>query len=64
MTGKHIKAFAPSKHAGQTGVVVADYISMLLVKADDDKYIHAHNNSIGEGKYFQVDNLCVRELKD
>ncbi len=64
MVGKHIMAFGKSLHAGQTGVVVADYGNMLLVRADDEKYPGAHNNSAGEGKYFQVDNLLVKQLKD
>ena len=64
MLGKRITAFGKSLHAGQTGTVVADYGSMLLVKADDEKYTGAHKNSIGEGRYFQVDNLLVKELKD
>ena len=64
MIGKKITAFGKSLHAGQTGTVVADYGTMLLVKADDDKYAGASKNSIGDGKYFQVDNLLVKEVKD
>ena len=32
----------------------------MLVKADDPKYSGAHKNSIGEGKYFQVDTLLYK----
>lgn len=62
--GTRIQAFGKSLHAGQTGKIVADYESMLLVKADDPKYSGARKNSIGEGKYFQVDSLLVKQLKD
>ena len=62
--GTKVEATAKSKHVGQTGTVVADYINMLLVKADDEKYELAHKNSIGEGKYFQLDSRAVKVLKD
>lgn len=64
MVGVRILAFGKSHHAGQKGIVVADYGSMLLVKAEDESYPEAHKNSIGEGKYFQVDNLLAKQLKD
>jgi hypothetical protein len=60
--GAKILAFGKSIHAGQTGTVVADYGTMILVKADDESYVNARKNSIGEGKYFQVDNLLCKEL--
>ena len=63
MKGKHIIAFGATKHAGQTGEVVADYDSVLLIKADDESYEHAHRNSTREGRYFQVDSLLVKEIK-
>ena len=62
--GVKILAFGKSMHAGQKGTVVADYGNYLLVKAEDEKYEHAHKNSIGDGKYFQVDNLLAKELKE
>jgi len=62
--GTHILAFGQSLHAGQTGIVVADYDSHLLVKADDQSYSGAGKNSGREGKYFQVDSLLARQLKD
>jgi len=61
-TGTHILAYGKSHHAGQSGTVVADYGSHLLVKADDLSYEGAHRNSIGEGRYFQVDNLLCKEI--
>lgn len=64
MIGKQIQATGKSKHAGQTGVVVKDYGSMLLVKADDESYSGAHKNSVGEGKYYQVDSELIKVLKD
>ena len=64
MTGKKITAFGKSLHAGQSGTVAADYGTMLLVKADDESYSGASKNSIGDGKYFQVDNLLVKEVKE
>ena len=64
MINKKILAFGKSQHAGQTGVVVADYGTMLLVKADDEKYDNAHKNSIGDGRYFKVDKMLVKQLKD
>ena len=57
-----ILAYGKSHHAGQKGVVVADYGMMLLVKADDEAYSGAHKNAIGEGKYFQVDSRYIREV--
>jgi len=62
--GTHIEAFGKSLHKGHKGTIVADYINMLLVKADDPKYILAHGNTIGEGKYFQIDRRYYKELKD
>jgi hypothetical protein len=64
MLNKRIQAFGKSHHAGQTGSVVADYGEMLLVKADNEKYSGAHKNSIGDGKYFQVDRLLAKQLKE
>lgn len=63
MKNKHILAHGKSIHAGQTGIVIADYGNYLLVKADDESYSGASTNSIGEGKYFQVDNLLCKEIK-
>lgn len=62
--GVHLLAFGKSLHAGQKGILVADYGDMLLLKADDEKYSNAYKASNREGKYFQVDRLLVRQLKD
>lgn len=62
--GAHLMAFGKSLHAGQSGILVADYGQFLLIKADDEKYSGAAKNSIGESKYFQVDSLLVKQLKD
>ena len=59
-----ILAYGKSKHAGQSGTVVADYGNYLLVEATDQKYTGAHKNSIGDSKYFQVDIRYIREVKD
>ena len=64
MVGKKIQAIGKSHHAGQTGTVVADYGNMLLVKADDEDYSDAGKNSIGDGKYFQVDSRMCKVIKD
>ena len=64
MIGGEVQATGKSLHAGQTGIVVADYESMLLVKVDDESYHNASKNSIGEGKYIQVDALLCKQLKD
>ena len=64
MVGTRIMAFGKSHHANQTGTIVADYGNYYLVKADDESYDGAHKNSIGDGKYFQVDSLLVKQLKD
>ena len=63
MVGKRIQAIGKSHHAGQIGTVVADYGNMLLVKAADESYSDAHKNSIGDGKYFQVDSRVCKEIK-
>jgi len=62
--GTKIEATAKSKHVGQTGTVVADYLNMLMVKADDESYPLSFKNKIGDGKYFQVDSRAVKVLKD
>ena len=62
-TGTHVQAIAKSKHSGQAGIVVADYGTMLLVKADDQSYSLASTNSIGDGKYFQLDSRLYKILK-
>jgi len=62
--GAHVTAFGKSLHAGQSGIIVADYEAMLLVKADDPSYHGAHRNSIGDGRYFQVDNLLYKINKE
>lgn len=64
MVGKKIQVFGKSPHAGQTGVVVADYGSHLFIKADDETYAKAFNSSGRVGKYFQVDRLLCKQLKD
>lgn len=64
IVGKKIMAFGKSLHAGQTGTIVADYGTMVLVKADDEKYSNAFKSSDREGKYFQVDSLLYKEVKD
>lgn len=61
--GTKIQATAKSIHTGQTGTVVANYISMLLVEASDPKYELSHKNTIGEGKYFQIDARSCKEVK-
>ena len=63
MVGKRVLAFGKSIHAGQEGTVVADYGTMLLVEASDPSYKLAFKNNIGDGRYFQVDNLLVKEVK-
>lgn len=62
--GVHVMAFGKSHHAGQTGIVAADYGTMILIKADNESYPNAYKNSIGDGKYFQVDNLLLKQLKE
>lgn len=62
--GTHVQAITKSKHSGQSGVVVADYGNMLLVKADDQSYLPASTNSIGDGKYFQLDSRLYKILKE
>ncbi len=59
-----IIATSKSKHAGQTGTVIADYGNMLLIKTDDESYSGAHKSSERPGKYFQVDSRWIKELKD
>lgn len=51
-------------HAGQKGVVEADWGNYVLVRADDESYTYASKNSGREGKYFQVDSLCLKQLKE
>ena len=58
--GCHVTAFGKSLHCGQSGEIVADYGSHMLVKADDESYSGAHKNTIGPGKYFQVDSLLFK----
>jgi len=63
LLGASILPFGKSIHAGHPGIVVADYGSMLLVKSTEDKYPGANNNSIGDGRYFQVDSLLMKITK-
>ena len=62
--GTHVEAFGKSLHTGHKGTVAADYINMILVKSDDPKYVMSHTNTIGEGKYFQIDARYCKEIKD
>lgn len=62
--GAKVIAFGKSIHAGQTGTIAADYGNYILIKADDEKYQHAHKNSGREGKYFQVDELLLKQVKE
>ena len=62
--GMKILPFGKSMHAGHEGIVVADYGNYLLVESTEPKYEHAHKNTIGEGKYFQVDALLAKESED
>ena len=62
--GTKVLAFGKSLHAGQKGTVVEDWGNYLLVKADDETYPGAHNNTGREGKYFQLDSRLCKELKD
>lgn len=62
--GSNLLCFGSSIHAGQKGILVADYGDFLLLKADDEKYSNASKNSGREGKYFQVDALLVKQLKE
>ena len=62
--GSHLLCFGKSLHAGQSGILVADYGSHLLLKADNEKYSGASKNTGREGKHFQVDSLLVKQLKD
>ena len=61
--GTYVKALSKSLHEGQTGVVVADYGSHVLVKVHDETYSGAGKNSIGEGKYIQIDSLLALEYE-
>ncbi len=60
--GTKVLATAKSLHSGQTGVVVGDYVNMLLVKVDDESYTNASSNSVGEGKYFQLDIRAAKRI--
>lgn len=62
--GTRLMAFVKSLHAGHTGHLVADYGDMLFVKSDEDKYSNAFKSTGREGKYFQVDSLLVRQIKE
>lgn len=62
--GTKVMAFGKSLHAGQTGTVVEDWGQYYLIKADDEKYSGAHNNSTREGKYFQLDERYITTAKD
>jgi len=64
MLSSKVEATSKSLHAGQTGTIVADYGTMILVKADDESYSGAHLSSGREGRYFQVDSRCIKEIKD
>jgi len=63
MVGQRIKAFGKSLHSGQTGTVIADYGTMLMIKADDESYTGASKSTGLEGEYFQVDNLLAKIIK-
>lgn len=62
--GVRLMAFGKSLHAGHTGHLVADYGAMLLLKSDEPKYSNAFKSTGREGKYFQVDSLLVRQIKE
>ena len=61
--GTHVKIIEPSIHAGQTGVVTADYEQYILVTPDDQSYAKAYKDSTKELKVFQVDARRVKEIK-
>jgi len=61
--GTKIIATGKSLHAGQKGTVIADYINMLMVEAEDQSYANAHTNSTHDKKCFQVDSRWVKEVK-
>ena len=60
--GTKVKATIKSLHNGQTGTVVADYESMVLVEADDQSYSQATKNSTHPKKCFQIDKRWVKEI--
>ena len=62
--GAHVMCFGKSLHAGQTGIVVADYGNYLVIKPDDQEYVKAGKNSFYDFKTFQADYLLVKQLKD
>jgi hypothetical protein len=64
IVGSSIQAFGKSLHAGQTGVIVADYGTMVMVKADDEAYSGASKSTGLDGKYFQVDSLLYKIIKE
>ena len=61
--GTPVTAFGASIHANIKGTVVADYVNMYLIKADDPTYALGSTNSIGEGTYFQIDTRYIKETK-
>jgi len=62
LKGLHIEATGKSLHAGQQGIIAADYVNMLLILADNTNYPLAFTNTIGDGKYFQLDRRWFKEV--
>jgi len=61
--GTNVTAFSKSKHAGQSGTVVADYGNYIMVIADDQSYAGASINSSWEKKVFQIDKRYITNAK-
>lgn len=61
--GTKVEGITKSLHLGHKGTVVADYINMLLLEAEDPSYRLAHKNTIGKGKYFQIDTRYCKVVK-
>ena len=61
--GTKVIATAKSIHSGQKGTVVADYVNVLLVEAEDQSYINAHKNSTHDKLCFQLDARAAKKVK-
>lgn len=64
MIGKHVRASEKSHHAGQTGIVVADYGNYLMIIADDQDYKEASKSLNWDKKVFQIDRRYYKEIKN
>jgi hypothetical protein len=64
LVGEHITCFGKSLHAGQSGVVVNDWDTIVMVVADDQSYSGAHKNAGYDSKVFQVDTRYITSYKD